>query len=321
MKPPKKLIDYIKSHDKFFVTAHINLEPDALGSAIAASYFLKGLGKKSVVKMPEESPKRYSFLEKHISKKPDFPIEQTEVFFVVDCPNLDRTGCLKEKILNSKAKIINIDHHVSNVEFGDINWVDPHASSAGEMIYRLFDFLKMPVNKAVAECIYSAILTDTGFFRYDNTSAESFMIMSKLISKVQHRIVAERLFGHYSLDRMKLLGEVLCGLDISKDGSIGCIDIKQDMFKNKNVDMSDTEGFIDFVRTIEGIKVAICFKEQTNPEMTKVSFRSACVNVDKVARCFKGGGHKAASGCEIYQPLEQAKKIILGRVRKEINHG
>ena len=175
----KAVIEAIKNNKKFLITAHVNLEGDSLGSQLAMKELLTGMGKAAFILDNDPVPEHYRFLPKagEISNRLD-KVEDFDAAVVLDCPTLKRTGKVKDIISKSPSLVINIDHHISNEKFGGINWVDPHASSAGEMVYRLFKEIGVKLTKEVALSLYIAILTDTGSFNYDNTSRVTHEVLS-----------------------------------------------------------------------------------------------------------------------------------------------
>lgn len=315
----KRVIEAIKKHNKFLITAHINLEGDSLGSQLAAKALLEKLGKSAIVVDSDPIPEHYKFLpgagevSNAISEDLDF-----DAAIVIDCPTLERTGRVKGLLANKKF-IINIDHHISNVNFGDVNWVDPNASSAGEMIYRLFKETGAAMTKEVALSLYIAILTDTGSFNYENTSSITHEIVGELLGYgLEPAAISENVYERRTVSDIKLLGLALSTLKINKRGDVAYMEISNKMLAETNTDASKTEGFINYARSIDGVKIAILFREdQKSKERISVSFRSkADVDVNTVAAYFGGGGHVRASGCVIKGSLAEAEKKVLAKVEE-----
>lgn len=321
----KEVIEAIKKNKRFLITAHINLEGDSLGSQLGMKEMLIGMGKEAFILDSDPVPEHYRFLPKagevsnKIGEKIDF-----DAAIVLDCPTLNRTGKVKDLIIKKGKTIINIDHHISNEKFGDINWVEPHASSAGEMVYRLFRETGVKLTKEVALSLYIAILTDTGSFNYDNTSSATHEIAGELLGYgLDPALVSESVYERRSVEDIKLLGLVLATLRVNKTGTVAYLEVTNDMLKITGADIAKSEGLINFPRSIDKVKIAVLFKEDIKDKnKINVSFRSKgngdIMDVNKIAAMFGGGGHMKASGCVISGTLEEAKKKVLLKVEEAL---
>lgn len=324
----KAVIDAIKNHKKFLITAHINLEGDSLGSQLAMKELLLGMGKTAFILDSDSVPEHYKFLPKteevsnNIDQVPDF-----DAVIVLDCPTLNRVGKVKDIIKKSGKFVINIDHHISNEKFGNINWVEANASSAGEMVYLLFKEAGAKLTKEVALSLYIAILTDTGSFNYDNTSSVTHEIAGELLGYgLDPAVVSESVYERRSIEDLKLLGLVLATIKINKKGNVAYLEVTKDMIKNTGADIAKSEGLINYARSLDKVKVAVLFKEDLKEKnKVSVSFRSKgngdTVDVNKIASIFGGGGHMRASGCVINASLEEAKKMVLAKVEEALKKG
>lgn len=313
--PIPEVLERIRRGKNFLITSHMNLEGDALGSEIAVSYLLRKMKKKCFICNSSPIPRIYNFMPSlNIVQTADRKIKNFDTAIVLDCSDLERTGKVKDFVTKS-GSIINIDHHVDNKKFGDVNWVKPEASSVGEMIYELFKKAKISLNKDIALCLYAAILTDTGSFRYRNTSSATHMITGHLLEYgIRPEEVFKKIYESHKLSRMKLLGIVLGGLMVEK--GVAWITVSDDMLKKTRSSLDDVEGFIEMAASIEGIKVAVLFQE-IEREKIKIGFRSrGNVNVCKIAAYFGGGGHFAASGCILRENLKTAQREVLSKIRK-----
>lgn len=303
----------IKKNNKFLVSSHINPEGDSIGSQIATASLLRRLGKDVLIVNESPIPRVLDFMpgsDKILKEKPsdwDF-----EAAVILDCPDLSRIGKVSEYVTPDKM-IINIDHHVSNTNFGKYNWVEPHLSSAGEMIFELFKAFHMKIKYEEAEALYAAIMTDTGSFRYSNTSSRTHIVISELIEAgVKPYDTHSKIYETSSLENTKLLGEALRTLKVSDDGKISWLWVTKDMLKNTKASLEGTEGIIDFARSLEGVEIAIFFRETGTENRVKVSFRSkGNADVNKLASFFNGGGHVTASGCNVFGTMEQVEKKVL----------
>lgn len=313
----KQAIDRIKKSKRICLVSHINPDGDSIGSLLGLGIALSQFKDKKIsLAKIDTIPKRYRFLPGIDSMK---KIDENEVFDLVitlDCSDLDRLGHSKYIPDNSNF-VINIDHHKSNDYFGDINIVKPNVSSTGEVIYYLLEKMKLNIDKEIATSLYVSISTDTGSFKYDNTSPSTFKVASKLLSKgIDINKITTEIYQSNSLEKTKLLLESLNSLEIHLDNRIGISIVTQEMIKNCDAAIQDADGIIEFIRDIDGIEVACVLKEFDKREI-KVGFRSKkYIDVAKVAEEFKGGGHKKASGCTIYNTIEEAKKEVLHKIIK-----
>ncbi len=317
------VVDTIRQHKRFLISAHIDPEADAVGSQLALASLLRRLGKEVTIVDQDSAPdscgflfqlkqiKLFKDLDKSSFKKPDCVI-------IVDCPTLERIGRVRELITDDTV-VVNIDHHVSNDMFGDVNWVDLKAAAVGEMIFDIFKKLKMKILKDEAVVIYSAILIDTGSFRYSNTTVKTHTIAAELIKNgLDTNTIYEHLFEMKSYQVTRLLGLALSGIKKNKYGKIVWMWVTGRMLKESGAHLVDAENFIGFPRAVKECKVAILFKETAHKGVFKVSFRGKKgVDVNKIAAKFGGGGHAGASGCTITASgLKEAERRILSEVMK-----
>lgn len=317
----EKAIKAIKENDRFLIISHIGLEGDSIGSQSALKILLKKLGKKSVVVNGGEVSPQYEFLDikndiiLDLNTKIDY-----DAVIVLDCPVVKRIG-KASKFLKKDKILINIDHHISNTDFGDVNWIEPHASSCGEMVYWLYKSLDIPIDKRAALFIYVAILTDTGSFAYECTTSRTHTIVAELIKKgLKPDFIYQVLYENKTLAEVRLLQDALSKIRLINDGKIAYTHVSKDALGKLDLSLEATEGFINYARAIKGVKVAIIFLE--NPldrGYIQISFRSKGeVNVDKLASVFGGGGHKNASGCLIEGGLRDVMKKVLDKVKNRI---
>jgi len=230
----KEAIEAIKKHKRFLITAHVNLEGDSAGSQLAMKEFLAAMGKEAFILDSDPVPAHLRFLPNADNISTDIgAAKDFDAAVVLDCQTLKRTGSVEGLIKKRRAFVINIDHHVSNENFGDINWVDPRASSAGEMVYRLYKEAGVKLTKEAALALYVAILTDTGSFNYDNTSRATHEIAGELLGYgLDPAIVSESVYERRSIEDIRLLALVLDTLNISKDGAVAYMEVTRQMLKN-----------------------------------------------------------------------------------------
>lgn len=313
---PKRLLAEIrkKSNRVFLLSAHIHLEGDALGSQLALASLLKRLGKKVYIYNEDTHPSEYNFLpgvERIITKG---PCVDYDVAIFVDCSDRSRVGKVY-KILNPKKLLMNIDHHVSNSFFGDINWVCGHASSACEMVYDLFQALKVKISKNEAILLYTGMMTDTGGFKFANTTSKTHEAAATLLkSGLDVYQIHRHIYETMSFEIVKCYGKIIQSLKTDSSGKVAWLEIPYSLLSKSDVLAQQTDGIIHFARCIEGVEVALLFKEIHRGQEVRVNFRSTgAVDVNEIAGVFGGGGHKMASGAT----LKGNFKDIIAKVVEE----
>lgn len=317
-----KVIEALKKNKKFLISAHVNLEGDSIGSQLAMQELLEAMGKEALILDDDSVPEHYRFLPKAGEISNDLGTKfEFDAAIVLDCPTLKRTGRVADIIKAGNKPVVNIDHHISNESFGNVNWVDSNASSAGEMVFKLFKEMDVALTKESALCLYIAILTDTGSFNYDNTSRITHEIAGELLGYgLEPAAVSETVYERRSLSDIKLLGLVLATTTINKSGDIAYLEITKDMLRNTGADIAKSEGIINYPRSIDKVKIAILFKDDLkNQGMINVSFRSkGDVDVNKIASAFGGGGHAKAAGCCVKGSLAEAKRLVLAKAEEAL---
>lgn len=312
----KKAIDIIKKYNKFLIVSHKYPDGDSIGSQIALALGLLKIGKKAYIYNEDPPTDRYSRFKRinliHTDKK-DF---DEEVIFALDSAELDRIGFIKDEIDFTKP-IINIDHHISNKNFGDINIVKPYYSSTAEIIYELLNRLT-ELDEEIATYLYIGILTDTGSFRYPNTTSHSLRVASKLVNYgVVASQISEFIWFTDPPARIKLLGAVLQNITLHDKFSI--MYVTKNMLKNHGANEEDTNEFVDYGLTIKNVKATAMIKEREGG-ILKVSLRSRNdVSVQELASEYGGGGHKTAAGFTYKGDLKILKKELEEKLERIVN--
>jgi len=313
----KKLVRIIKNSKRILIATHIDPDCDGLSAALSCGYFVKHFKRKKAILFCHSSiPSKYRFLLgewKFVRKIPEF-----DLLIAVDSADLSRIfpdlNYFRSTKLDSKT-IINIDHHKSNDSFGELRIVKEEASSACEIIYQMFEKLRIKVDKSLAEIFYCGIYSDTGGFIYPNTTKESLDIAAALIeSGVKPGPLVKKLNAK-TLSGTLLLSKVLNTIEI-KNG-VGVMYLTQDMLKRNRAKMPDSENFVSFLQAIKNVRVSFFLREER--EGTRISLRSdGVIDVDKLARKYGGGGHRLAAGIKIKKNINSAKQDILRAILKEI---
>jgi phosphoesterase RecJ-like protein len=320
----QNVIDEVLKRDDFLVTAHVNPEGDSIGSQLAFMHILRSQGKKAYIIDQDAVPENLRFLKgsSEISSSPPGGF-LPRVVIVLDCPVLERIGNVRKQIAGAEY-IINIDHHVSNTNFGDVNWVEPLMSSCGEMVYHMMRRMVIKPDAAAAAAMYTAIITDTGMFNYNNTSPATHEVAAELINiGLKPREMQREIFENKNVVQVRMLGRVLTTLSVEPCGKIAHITMTRRMQEEEGVTSVPTEDFINFPRSVKGIEAAVLFSEKSNEkDIVNVSFRSnGKIDVNKVATYFGGGGHKSASGCLLRGDLEQVKRNVIKKLTEVLKEG
>lgn len=317
----KKIAEEIKLGQVFLISSHKNPEGDAIGSMLALGLALRDLQKNVFILNQDPLPETLSFLPGVDQIKHQAPSDGNfDVAFALDCGDKSRLG--EEFFKIRVEKIINIDHHISNNHFGDINLVDPQASSTAEIIFDLIQKLKVPLRTYLAENVYVGILTDTGSFHYPNTTPKAFQVAKTcLLSGVDPWKVAERIYENQPISRLHLLTRVLGTLEILAQGQIALVSVTQQMLAETGATPDQTEDLINFPRAVKGVEVALLLRE-IGPHKYRVSMRSrGKINVAQIAAQFQGGGHPNAAGCNVEGDLLSVKEKVLESLQAALGMG
>ncbi|MGH7273919.1 MAG: DHH family phosphoesterase [Nitrospiria bacterium] len=314
-----EVIQEIERNSTFLVSTHINPEGDALGSALALALALRTLGKKALVVNRDPVPRFLDFLPyQGIFQQRNQVAEPYDVLAVLDCGDLARTALFDPQNLPA-TRVINIDHHLTNQQFGHINWIQVEATATGEMIFELIKAMGINMTSEMALCIYTSIVTETGSFRYSNTSSRTFLLAAELVGHgVEPWRVAQQLFERNTTGQLKLLADLLSKMEVSRDGRMAWVEVTQDLFSATKTSAEDIENFVNYPRSIEGVEVAILFRELSS-DSYKLSFRSkGRVDVARLAEQFGGGGHRNAAGCVVKGRRDQVREKVLPAVEEAI---
>lgn len=320
----KKAAACVKRNKSFLITSHTNLEGDALGSELAFYHLVKKLGKSAAVINEDNLPYGYDFLphkNKIIKFRDNLKKIEFDCFAVLDCSDLSRTGEVYRLNLKARKTVLNIDHHISNRNFGDINWVEPKAASCSEMIYRLYRALRVPLDKEAAALLYTGILTDTGSFRYSNTTGFTHKAVSELLKfKLDVPQIYRSVYENVPFEDMRLLSRILPGIRREAEGRIVWFQIKRDILRKRRLSFDLSEAILSFGRAIKGAEVVVLFKENLGARNEiRVNLRSeGRVDVNKIAQFFGGGGHKTASGATVKGGMDRVRRRVLAKIEEAL---
>jgi bifunctional oligoribonuclease and PAP phosphatase NrnA len=307
----KQVVACIAARKRFLVTSHARPDGDAVGSALACRVILRSLGKQADVVLSDRIPYIYRSLPgaDHVVQTGAVN-GNYEAAIILECDSLARTGL---EGLDSQF-IINIDHHLSGKRFGHINWIDPEACATAEMIYRLGQEAGAAITPEIATCLYTAVMTDTGSFRFAGTTERSFELARELVRCGADPVCcAQNVYFANPTSKMRLLGAALSTL--RREGNLVWMHITRAQIDLCGAFDEDAEGLVNYAISVVGVQVAAFFREMPDKRF-RVSLRSkGGVNVAEIAEQFGGGGHHNASGCSLEGPLAAATERVLAEVR------
>jgi len=307
----RQVAERIRAGSNFLITSHRNPDGDALGSSLALQGIIRKLGKKAEVIVRDDFGKPLKKMPGAAGimiadSLPESYPDGIDAIFTMECPEHERTGF---PVL--PGPVVNMDHHLGNRMYGEINYLDVEAPSVGEMVLRMNDQLGVELDADIATAMYVSLATDTGFFRYSNTTKRAFEAAQRMISAgADPAEISLWINESNTLGSIRLLGLCLDTLKVDHGGRIATLELRQAFLDEAGAGPEDSEGIVNYGRTIDGVLVSALFKEV--PDGTRVSMRAKPgVDVQKVAATFGGGGHKAASGCFIGKPVDEARATLL----------
>lgn len=321
------LIQRIKSARHIVLTTHVSPDGDGIGSEMALWHFLRRIGKTVHIFNPSVTSREYQFLDPDeviaVYNRSDHlhHIQKADLYMVLDIGSFTRLQQLGDDIENGPGETVCIDHH-PHVEHGfDYSIIDEKAAATGMLVYDLLKRIdETPIDFTIAQALYCAVMTDTGSFRFNNTTPETHQVAKELLGYgVKPYMVYRNVYESYSLERMKLLGKIIENLQFTDDRRIAYFPVTLEMQEEVGAQPEDIEGFSDFIRSLGDIEVSVMFHEVA-PDKTRINFRSkGKVIINSVAKHFDGGGHKFAAGAIIEKPYEEAIPEVIHEVQKIIN--
>ena len=311
----------IRENEQFVVTTHLRPDGDALGSQLALGCFLEKLGKDVLMLNSDGAPYNLDWLPEServevfdASLHQHGAIAEADVAFILDTNDEERLGHVGSMIRKSGATKVLVDHHMEPEKWFDLPFVRDDAAAAGELVYEIIEAIDPTlIDETIATALYTAIMTDTGSFRYSSVTPRIHRIIADVLERggIEPAPIHEKMFDRKSMPGLRLLGRMLNRIRLSYDGQLAHSVVTQRMVEDTGASWDDKDGFVNYVLSIEGVKAALLFSE-TN-DGAKISFRSeADVRVDEWARSFGGGGHKNASGAYVKRPsFEEAIEDVI----------
>lgn len=307
------ILEEINKAEKIVIITHENPDGDAIGSSLAMKLALKQLGKDADVIIPE-FPKAFEFLPGTDEIKKESDIEKYDLAIALDCASIKLLNGFVKYFDNAKSKVL-IDHHSSNTMFADYNYVDQDAPACAQLLLVVFGYFNIEVTKNIGTCILAGIITDTGGFKYEGVTADTFRFVAELcdkgikVSQVYNQVYASQTRAKFELHKI-----ALDRLEFLEDGKVAFTYITKSDEEKVGAQNGDYDGIVENGRDVEGVEVSVFLRE--TDKGIKVSLRSkSYVNASEVAMMFGGGGHIRAAGCNIQGSMEQAKNQILNRVK------
>jgi phosphoesterase RecJ-like protein len=315
-----RILEGIRQSRTICVVGHIRPDGDCIGSQLGLSLALRDQGRRVTCWNEDAMPDKLAFLDPGGLVQRPRPGKKFDCVIATDCASFERLGKVGKCITNRKL-FINIDHHASNTRYADINWISAKEPSSGELVFKLLKAAKWPVTPAIADCLFTAVSTDTGSFQYPTTLPGTFHVGAELVTKGANLAkICDEVYQSYSLSRVRLLKHVYNNFRLVHNDQIAYFWLKQSDYTRTGAQKDDSEGLIDHIRAIEPVVVA-CLFEELAPGVTRISLRSKSdrVNVNEIAAQFGGGGHMAAAGARITGVPLSTQRQVLTAVKKALD--
>lgn len=312
-----QVVELIEAKRSFGITSHVRPDGDGLGSSLGLCWLLRALDKEAEVITRDPVPHAYQKLPGASEIRVTPTVDRTyDAVFVIECSDITRPGLIDLE----KQFVVNIDHHSTSALFGDINWIDATASAVGEMIYNLSKAIGVRVTKEIAECVYTALVTDTGSFHFSNTTERTFKVASELVKAgVKPAKISQAVFSSYAWSKLKLLGEVLGTVRRDGSGRVAWMRQSIEMQERNDASEEDGDGFVNYPLTVAEVEAVVLMKE-SSPGIYRTSLRSkGDINVARIAEKFGGGGHRNAAGCTLKGEWDEVERNIVGLVTDAVD--
>lgn len=315
----ERIIEIIRKNETFFITSHENPDGDSIACETAIALFLEFLGKKNYTIVNRDgAPGVYQFLPRARKIRKAEKVSGTfDVALIVDSSDKKRTGNIID-LDRQAGTVIVIDHHLSAVPFGDFNFLDTHSASCAELIYKVIISGMKKITPQIAACLYAGVMTETNRFQEANTTVEAFSVAAELVAAgANPNFLARKIYEENKFVQMRLLSAALATLRLECAGAVTVMEVTRAMMKRTGAVKENTEGFINYARSIERVKIALLFREHNDG--VKVSLRSKNkTDVNKIAVHFGGGGHRRAAGFFLPGKLSEVKQQVIEYVEEQL---
>ncbi len=311
-----QVVELIENKQSFAITTHVRPDGDGIGSSLGLCWLLRSLGKSAEVIVRDGIPAAYAQLPGADEIKQILEVNgKYDAIFVIECSDLARPGI---KGLENQFTV-NIDHHATSEHFGTINWIDQTASAVGDMIYNLCKAIGGRITREIAECVYLALVTDTGSFHFPNTTDRTLKVASELVKVgVKPAQISEVVYNSYPWSRIELMRQVLATVFRNESGTIAWMRQTLEMAESSEAVDGDNNGFVNIPLAAKEVE-AVVYMREVQPNEYRVSLRSkGSINVARVAEKFGGGGHKNASGCRVEGDWDLREKEIVAALTEAV---
>lgn len=315
-----KIISKIKDSGRIAILSHVMPDGDNIGASLGLLNALRKAGKDARYILDDAVPRIFRFLKNADTVEAPGDYESFDAVIVLDCADPKLLGKCSRYLENNF--VINIDHHISNTAYGNLNMVDANAAAVGEMVYQIIKIMGIPMDREISECLYTSIVTDTGQFQYSNTTSVTHQIAGDLINNgVSAPLMFERIYQNNSKEKVLLMKLALDSLEFYHDDRISCIALSKAEMEAAGAGPEDSDGLINLARDIECVETAVFLKE-LEPGKVRVGFRSKrFVDVCRIAKQFGGGGHIRAAGCTVEGGIAEVKPLIIDAVKNAFQQG
>ena len=311
-----QVVELIENKHRFGITTHIKPDGDGVGSSLGLCWLLNSLGKSAEVIVRGDIPPSYRSLPGADAIRDVETLDgEYDAVFIIECSDLERPGI---KGLDRQFTV-NIDHHATSAHFGTINWIDSTASAVGEMIYNLCKAIGGRVTREIAECVYMALVTDTGSFHFSNTTERTLKVASELIKAgAKPARISEAVYNNYPWSRIELMRQVLGTVKRDESGQIATLRQTLAMRKEADAVDGDNNGFVNIPLAARDV-LAVIYMREVGPDEYRVSLRSkGDINVARVAEKFGGGGHRNAAGLRIVGNWDEKEQELVDAVKEAV---
>lgn len=320
--PPQNVVEALQAGNHYLLVGHVDPDLDSTGSVLALQRVLDSLGKQSICVTPNPLPEQLSFLPgtHRLMLPSEIGDSRWDHLVVLDC-DVQRTGKVADWADQAES-IINIDHHATNSNSCTHAWIDSAFAATAHMVAMLADALHVEIDKTTATLLYAGLAGDTGSFRFSNTTPEVLQLAGRLLAAgVDLESLNDQMYNQYSIVSLRLLAKMLDTIQTAADAKVAYACIEQRMLRAVGATPHDTDGFIQYIRMIRGIDVAILFHE-TDENTVRIQFRSSSnVSVARIAEFFGGGGHERAAGATLQGPIADVKQRVLQHVHRVMQTG
>ncbi len=317
MESHQEIAGILLRYHRFLIATHVMPDGDAVGSMLGLGLGLQKKGRQVTMTCPGGVPENLRFIpgSDQIVSVDDIQSCEYDMLVVLDSSDLGRIEGVYER-LSPGLPIMNIDHHSTNKGYGTYNYVDSLSAATGEQVYKILISMNIRVDPSIAICLFTAIATDTGFFRFSNTTPTTLRIAARLVERgAEPSVISEQVYEARSLENLKMLGRVLDTLQVDKTGKIAWMEVYGNWMSELSLDEGQTEGFVNYARMVKGVEVALIFRESADGKI-RVGMRSKGeFDVGALAETLGGGGHTRAAGCSLdSQSISEAKELVFGKV-------